>query len=113
MAELRIAHQLEEKGYRSILYPNVDQYDIQIIAASRIINLDVKDYYNPYQLAQKIKENISINELEKCWIVVPTYQERISPQYVQRLYVLLGEPYNSLKIVLERDLYKEIERGIL
>lgn len=112
MAELKIADKLEKKGYECVLYPNVDQYDIQIKTACRLINLDVKDYHNPYQLAQKIKEKVP-NELENCWIVIPTYRERIFPQYVQRLYVLLGEAYKKLKILLERDLYKEIERGIL
>lgn len=113
MAELKIVNQLEEKGYACVLYPNVDQYDIQIKTSRQLINLDVKDYHNPYQLAQNIKEKIPIKDLEKCWIVVPTYRERIFPQYVQRLYVLLGKTYRRLKIVLERDLYKEIERGIL
>lgn len=108
MAESKIAKRLKKKSYQLTMYPEVDKADIEVFLAGTSVQLDVKDYQNPCQLAQYLIKN---EPQENCWYVIPSYHERIYKGYAKRVQnQLQNAGYTNIKVVMENNLIKELER---
>jgi len=103
------------KKYDSIIYPEIDRYDIAITTGGRTIHIDVKDYKSPVMLAHFFNEKPQ-NELEKyqenVFVLVPNYRVKQQPGYITQFKKKLDEtakPY--IQIISERDFYKSLKEG--
>lgn len=106
MAEKKIAKKLQKKEYHISMYPNIDEEDIAIELGHHTIYLDVKDYRNPYTLAQYL---ISKKPSNDCWYVIPSYHEEQFPAYEKIVQQSLEEAHLSYRIVMEHSLISALE----
>lgn len=106
MAEEEIAKRLREKGYTISIYPNIDEEDIAIVFDDYSVYIDVKDYRNPYTLAQYL---IQKKPSKNSWYVIPSYHEEIFPAYKQIVQQCLKEANLPYRIVMEQSLIEELE----
>lgn len=106
------------------LYPNVDEYDIRLrdYKNNIIVNLDVKDARTPERLVKILMANTKLDKLidkgnkEFIYIVIPEHREYIyktannNGRYLKELKQLLINENINIKVIGEKNLYKEIER---
>ena len=131
LAELKLFEWLENlKRQRSgicdaILWPSIDQYDIQINfqdASNTVWAIDVKDYDSSVQLANKIREDKRPNFGNLSWnlwlYVVPQYRLQWNARYIyQCKSILKGSQGRSLlpenvRIVSEEAFRRFVYRKI-
>lgn len=106
IAESKIAKRLTKNNYQLTMYPGIDKADIEVFLAGTSVQLDVKDYQNPNQLAQYLMKK---EPLENCWYVIPSYHERIYKGYAKRVQnQLQNAGFTNIKIVMENNLLKEL-----
>lgn len=112
------------KGKEITLYPNVDEYDIRLRDYKNdiIINLDIKDARTPERLVKilmtdtKLEKLIDKDNKEFNYIVIPEHREHIykttnnNGRYLKELKQLLINENINIKVIGEKNLYKEIER---
>ena len=107
MSELRIADKLSKKGYKVTMYPNIDEYDIKVETIDYVAMLDVKDYYNPYQLALYINNKTTTELNDNVWYIIPDYRAKLFPEYQKRVKDYLHDDRKHLvKIFSESEVYK-------
>lgn len=105
LAELKLFEWLEDlkkqrTGIRDVvLWPSVDQYDIQISfqdASNTVWAIDVKDYDSSVQLANKIREDKRSNFGSLSWslwiYVVPQYRLQWNARYIHQCKSALKNP---------------------
>lgn len=85
-----------------ILWPEVDQYDIQVVFQDTppfVVAIDVKDYDNPIQLANKIREDKRPNFGSLRWdlwmYVVPQYRMQWNARYIRQCKSQFGTSYGK------------------
>jgi hypothetical protein len=105
ISEMKIADWLRRKGYGVELYPNIDEYDLEISHHESKIYLDVKDFKDPRTLANFFNQK-SLSYLEKygqqVYVVIPKYRNDLYPSYGMRASTLLKEDRRKLiKIIME------------
>ncbi len=118
ISELRIAAKLSEGyGVDSVeLYPEVDRFDILLKYNDMKIYLDVKDYNNPYKLAEKLKEehiqkkSSEVGEGDHLLYVVPEHVQGYKGNYLGIVKRKLKEDRIHLEVIREDKLYQRIER---
>ena len=100
IGENRIFNQLKlmigEEGEIQ-LYPNVDEYDIEVELNNKVYQLDVKDFQDPMQLAHKFKEENDISKMmsthkRKRYLVIPTHRIEIYNKAANKSYIVTIQP---------------------
>lgn len=82
LTEVRLEQYLQKLGLMVELWPEFDAYDLRIIFPDgKIWAVDVKDWANPFLLAQNIK-NIPAPEAEMAYFVFPDDRSR-QPDFVR------------------------------
>ena len=107
--ELELAHKLSKKGLEVRLWPNFDTYDLKIIFPDgEIWAVDVKDWSNPYLLAQKL----TLIKEEPAWhhafYVIPQYRKKLCPDYKKILTNSISKREINFGIEMEKDFLKSI-----
>ncbi len=103
--EVDIKEKIEKLGLEVILYPNFDEYDLRVIFKNESWALDIKDYGNPYNLVNKVKE-FAPNNCEKSFIVIPNKRFTLNKDY---RYIINSEEPKGFEYIIERDLMKKIK----
>ena len=106
--ELNLKNRIEKLGLEVILYPNFDQYDLEVKFKDCSWAIDVKDYGNPYNLIHKIKD-FEPNNCEKSFIVVPNKRCRLNKDYK---YILASKEVIGFEYIIEENLIKRIKEKI-
>lgn len=106
--EIKLLERIESFKLPVKLYPNYDEYDLEIKIASEKWAIDVKDYGNPYVLVNKIKSFIP-NSCDRSFIVVPNLRCKLNRDYK---YILKAEDPIEFEFITERDLIKLIKEKI-
>lgn len=106
--ELALKEKLEKLGLEVILYPNFDEYDLEIIFSSYRWAIDVKDYGNPYSLVKNIK-HFAPNSCSKSFIVIPSKRYSLNKDYK---YIMNAEDPINFEYIVERDLIKKVKEEI-
>ncbi|UOY92510.1 hypothetical protein MUG87_19195 [Ectobacillus sp. JY-23] len=101
------------RQYDAILYPDIDQFDIQVQAGEKAINIDMKDYKSPKTLAN-VFNNKSNHDLEKysydVYIVIPDYRKQLNSRYVEQFYAHLQQvKHKYIKLMTERQLLRKLK----
>ncbi|WP_374724351.1 restriction endonuclease-related protein [Calidifontibacillus erzurumensis] len=104
MSEHRIADRLRKMGCTIIFYPEIDKYDLKVICGSKEFYIDVKDYYNPRQLAMYINGKDISEEEKDLLYIVPDYRTKIFPKYQERVSSFLSDDRKRIvKILSETE----------
>jgi len=106
--ELNLKNRIEKLGLEVILYPNFDQYDLEVKFKNSSWAIDVKDYGNPYNLIHKIKD-FEPNNCEKSFIVVPNKRCKLNKDYK---YILASQEVIGFEYIIEENLIKRIKEKI-
>lgn len=106
--ELNLKNRIEKLGLEVILYPNFDQYDLEVKFKDCSWAIDVKDYGNPYNLIHKIKD-FEPNNCEKSFIVVPNKRCKLNKDYK---YILASKEVTGFEYIIEENLIKRIKEKI-
>lgn len=106
--ELRLKNKLEKLGLRVRLYPNFDQYDLEVIFKKCSWAVDIKDYSNPYTLVNKIK-TFESNSSERSFILVPDKRCSFNKDYK---YILEAEEPIGFEYIIEKDFIKRVKEKI-
>ena len=121
VGEIRIFNQLTsmigEDGEVQ-LYPNVDEYDIEVKLNDKVYQLDIKDFQDPVQLVHKFKEEnaaskmISTNKIKRC-LVIPTHRSEVynkasNLSYIDGTKQLFENLVPGIEVISEKTLYKMI-----
>ncbi len=107
--ELSIKAKIEKLGIKVILYPNFDQYDLEVVFDDCKWALDIKDYANPYNLVNQVTE-FEPNSCEKSFIVIPNKRFMLNKDYK---YIINAENVKGFEYIIERDLMKKIKEKII
>lgn len=114
MSELKIASSLRRKGFTIEMYPNIDEYDLEISNGGKSIFIDVKDFKNPRTLANffNIKSSTYLEKYRKdVYVVIPQYRNNLYPYYRDRAMALLSEDtLKYIKIIMEKDLHTTLKK---
>lgn len=104
------------------LYPNMDEYDIEFKVEDMSVLIDVKDVQEPSELVELLKRNNSIGKLipndeDYKYLVIPEHRKNIffeqcHVDYKKELIRLLQNEDLQIKVLYEKELYKEIEKLI-
>lgn len=103
------------------LYPNVDEYDIEVEVNNKVYQLDIKDFQDPVQLVQKFKEDINISKMIstpkiKRYLVIPTHRSEIydtvNKSYINETKKLFKNLAPGIEVISEKGLYKMIRREL-
>lgn len=110
MSEQNIAKKLRKKGYTVTMYPNIDEYDIRIELKNQVIMIDVKDYRNPWQLANYLN-NLHQSKIDSNVLyVIPDYRVQMISQYQKKVKnYLRNELKKIIKIYSESEIIKLLE----
>ena len=106
--EIDLKNKIEKLGLEVKLYPNFDEYDLEVIFNDCSWAIDVKDYGNPYNLVRKVTE-FPPNSCEKSFIVVPNKRYSLNKDYK---YIINSEEPIDFEYIIERDLIKLIKEKI-
>lgn len=101
------------------LYPNMDEFDIEVIYNDRKICIDVKDVAKPNDLVNLLKENGGVSKLWKeedrsVYLVIPEhrrsiYKHNCGADYKKELLRILDNENIEIDVLYERELYKKID----
>lgn len=107
------------KNYETILYPEIDKFDIRVSNGSKVINLDIKDQISPLKLLSNMKKNSDINkfkydDLEKDFLVIPNHRVKLykikeNKNYIGELRDLFSNEGIKLKVIQEKHLLSKIK----
>jgi transcriptional regulator with XRE-family HTH domain len=121
-AELRLEKTLKRAGAKTDLnvelYPFLDAYDLRLkFADGEAWAVDVKDWANPFLLAQDLKKKErpfrSLPQWERAFFVFPEHRRRQNRQYLDIFkanYPLL--PEQKIEAVFEKDFLKTVRRRL-
>jgi hypothetical protein len=111
LQEMRIFKVLS--AYKPELYPNCDQYDLEIDNGSSAIHIDIKDVQNPKLLAGLFNEMGKGQQrkyLEKnVFIVVPNYHIKNNKAYMKIVYSTLENVELKKRFITERQLKNKLK----
>lgn len=113
-AELRLADKLKKLGLQQVeLWPNFDSYDLRIVFPDgEAWAIDVKDWANPFLLAQKVKQQnppIPNNPpWTQAYFVFPDDRRLARPDYLRAFRNHCQLPQEQVKAKFERDLIKDV-----
>ncbi|MFS0615367.1 hypothetical protein [Lederbergia ruris] len=110
ISEHNIAERLSNKGYSVQMYPEIDNFDILVKCNGQTLALDVKDFYNPFYLAQYIcQKRFEQDWNEDVWYVIPSYRLEIFPAYIQQVKIYIRDKINeNIRFLSEGELYKKV-----
>lgn len=91
MSEQNIAKKLSKKGYTVTMYPNIDEYDIQIELKNQVTMIDVKDYRNSWQLANYLNNLHQSKIKSNILYVIPDYRLQMTTHYQRKVINLLRD----------------------
>ncbi|WP_061995744.1 hypothetical protein [Clostridium sp. ATCC 25772] len=107
------------KKYETILYPEIDKFDIRVSNGSKVINLDVKDQVSPLKLLNNMKKNSDINKFrynnsETTFLVIPNHRVKLykikeNKNYIGELKDLFSNEDIKLKVIQEKHLVSKIK----
>ncbi|WP_257789695.1 hypothetical protein [Clostridium isatidis] len=106
--EINLNNKLEKLGVSVTLYPNFDEYDLEICFSIDKWAIDVKDYGNPYILVSKVK-SFEPNNCEKSFIVIPDKRFILNKDYKD---ILLSKNPIGFEYIIERELIKKVKEKI-
>ncbi|MCA0757014.1 hypothetical protein KP806_18290 [Paenibacillus sp. N4] len=112
-AEVGARDYLVSKGYDVALFPNVDQYDLEIKLSTRTVYLDMKDFKNPLILASYFNR-MEVHQLAKylkehVYVVIPKYRSKLYPGYAHMVVNSLKPYARNIRIVNEREILGLLE----
>jgi len=122
IAEKFIYEKIKERftTYEVALYPNIDEYDINVKLGEKVIHLDVKDAKTPEILLRTLLEESNIEKLkiEKnrvVWLVIPDHRSSIysktyDTNYLEKLKQLLQNEKLKIEVISEYHLLSRIEQ---
>lgn len=104
--ELSLKEKLTKLGLEVILYPNFDEYDIEVNFKYSRWAIDIKDYGNPYSLVRNVK-SFAANSCSKSFIVIPNKRYSLNKDYK---YIMKAEEPINFEYIVERDFIKKLRR---
>jgi hypothetical protein len=113
LQELRINTSLN--AYKPVLYPNCDQYDIDLQVNTKVIHLDIKDVQNPKLLANLLND-MGKKQLEKylvedpVYVVIPNYLTRFNKAYMKVLSNSIDNKQLRQRVITERKLKQILKK---
>lgn len=72
LVEVALHQALAARGFAPRLWPDMDAYDIEVVAKGTTYRIDIKDYSFPTALAKKIQADGGDDNAD--WLVVPDYR---------------------------------------
>lgn len=114
-AELSLVDKLEKLGLKQVeLWPNFDSYDLRIVFPDgEAWAIDVKDWANPFLLAQKVKQQnppIPNNPpWKKAYFIFPNDRLQQRPDYLRAFCNHCPLPNKQIKAKVESDLIKDVK----
>lgn len=106
--ELKIKAKIEKLKLPVKLYPNFDEYDLEVDIKGERFALDIKDYGNPYALINKVNE-FPVNSCSESYIVIPRERCKQNKDYK---YILESKETIGFKYVREIDLFKILKEKV-
>lgn len=104
------------------LYPNMDEFDIEVLYNDKKAYIDVKDVAKPNDLVSLLKENDGVSKLWKeedrlIYLVIPEhrrsiYKDKFGVDYKKELVRILENENIEIDVLYERELYKEIDNMV-
>lgn len=101
------------------LYPDMDEFDIEVVYNGKKVCIDVKDVTTPNDLVRVLNENGGVSKLCKeekrlIYLVIPEHRRNIfknkyGVDYKKELLRILDNENIEIDVLYERELYKEIE----
>ncbi len=84
-AELRLEKRLLDLGIKVEMWPEFDSYDLRIQLPGKTIAVDVKDWANPFLLANKVQEKgvPALPVWDEAYYVFPNERKHEQPDYVR------------------------------
>lgn len=106
--EIDLMNKIKKMGIEVKLYPNFDEYDLEIKFNDCRWAIDVKDYGNPYNLINKVKE-FQPNSCEKSFIVIPDKRQSLNKDY---RFIIKAEEPQGFAYIIEKDLVKRVKEKV-
>ena len=113
--ELEIQEKAENSGCKTILYPNCDEYDVQITLPNGTIwAIDAKTHQSPYILANQIKQDSFFANVpaDKRFYVIPKKRTEKFPDYCDICNQALQEQNKDAECITENELYQRLREAI-
>jgi hypothetical protein len=73
LVELGLYQALDARGLKPAVWPDLDAYDLHVVAGASPFRIDLKDYTNPLLLARKVQADEG-DAGGAQWLVVPDYR---------------------------------------
>ena len=115
-AELRLADKLKELGLDVELWPNFDSYDLRIVFPDQEVwAIDVKDWVNPFLLANKVKKQSpyipSDPPWQKAYFVFPDARKQQRTDYLRAFNHHCTLP-KDIRAKFEYELIKDVKNKL-
>lgn len=119
ISERIISEKLKQfDGIRVELYPNMDEYDIEITIEDKNVLIDIKDVQVPSELVDILMKNNSVSKLISNndtirYLVIPEHRKHIyldqyGVDYKKELNRILHNEDIRIEVLYEKELYREI-----
>ncbi|QSF46190.1 restriction endonuclease-related protein [Paenibacillus tianjinensis] len=113
LVEVRARDNLVQSGYKVVMFPDVDRFDLEVEMGRYSIYFDMKDFSNPFSLAKFFNEQ-TVYQLQKysqdeVYVVIPEYRRQRYPNYVFTVKRLLRTHANHIRIIDERDILRMLK----
>lgn len=111
LAEIELQDRLESLGLSVEMWPNYDAYDLRVKVNDAIWAVDVKDWSNPFKLAQSVGPIRRNPHWDRAFYVFPDDRKQKRPDYL-RAFRNRWVKSPATKAMMLSDFVREVERAL-
>ncbi len=111
LAEIELRDQLEDLEVSVEMWPNYDAYDLRIKVNDAVWAVDVKDWSNPFKLAQSVGSIHRTPHWDKAFYVFPDNRKDKRSDYLRAFQSRWSAP-PATKAMMMSDFIREVKRTI-
>lgn len=111
LAEIELRDKLESLGLTVDMWPNYDAYDLRVQVKGAFWAVDVKDWSNPFKLAQSVGPIRRIPDWDFAYYVFPDDRKHKRPDYLRAFLNRWGKP-PATKAMMMSNFVREVERAL-
>ncbi len=112
LAEIELQDRLETLGLSVEMWPNYDAYDLRVQGNHAVWAVDVKDWSNPFKLAQSVGPIRRIPQWDRAFYVFPDERKHKRPDYL-RAFRNRWEKPPATQAMMMSDFIHEVARSLL
>lgn len=111
LAEIELRDKLEDLGLSVDMWPNYDAYDLRVRVGDEFWAIDVKDWSNPFKLAQAVGAIRRNPHWDRAFYVFPDERKQKRPDYLRAFRNRWVKPTATNAMMLS-DFVNEVKRAL-